>query len=407
MPYVNVDTPWGASPKSEIIVSSTNTPPSSVWQKVNGSRLTQVKARPEYNFTEVIDGWREPTVFRGYAVRVDYPKDIKDFYYEGFNVSGVGIIHKGDHYFHNSASLYCGMSGAAHYPIDVGQDAIARSLCIANLDKSDIQLGITLVEFGKTITMLSEALVNLHKYMSEALRFLKRSTYRRHHVQRILRLSATPQGRREIVKYLGKGAANRWLEYQYGWRSLMFDVYGLQEAVELAATKSHRITGKARYQTGTEPSYPFVVTNGEIIPIGGVRAGAYCRMDWEIENAVARTYNRLGLLNPLEIMWEAIPFSFVIDWVLPIGNYLTALAGGWGLTYLGGSITRYSTADYHVYWTQYRYKRGTRIQYFLRSVSWFRYPISDTSGRLYITNPLTSVSRATTALALFTQLSKG
>jgi hypothetical protein len=40
--------------------------------------------------------------------------------------------------------------------------------------------------------------------------------------------------------------------------------------------------------------------------------------------------SRMGLVNPLSIAWEVVPFSFVVDWFLPVGNFLenlTSLAG--------------------------------------------------------------------------------
>jgi hypothetical protein len=35
----------------------------------------------------------------------------------------------------------------------------------------------------------------------------------------------------------------------------------------------------------------------------------------------------LGLVNPLEIAWEVVPYSFVVDWFLPVGSYIAA----WGI----------------------------------------------------------------------------
>jgi hypothetical protein len=35
----------------------------------------------------------------------------------------------------------------------------------------------------------------------------------------------------------------------------------------------------------------------------------------------------LGLVNPAEIAWEVVPYSFVVDWFLPIGSYISA----WGV----------------------------------------------------------------------------
>lgn len=46
---------------------------------------------------------------------------------------------------------------------------------------------------------------------------------------------------------------------------------------------------------------------------------------------------RFGLLNPLEVIWELVPFSFVADWFLPIGDYLSALDASSRFTHEGGS----------------------------------------------------------------------
>jgi hypothetical protein len=38
----------------------------------------------------------------------------------------------------------------------------------------------------------------------------------------------------------------------------------------------------------------------------------------------------LGVTNPLEIAWELVPFSFVVDWALPVGQYLSSLDAMFG-----------------------------------------------------------------------------
>ena len=32
--------------------------------------------------------------------------------------------------------------------------------------------------------------------------------------------------------------------------------------------------------------------------------------------------NQLGLVNPASVAWELIPFSFLVDWFLPVGKFL-------------------------------------------------------------------------------------
>lgn len=44
--------------------------------------------------------------------------------------------------------------------------------------------------------------------------------------------------------------------------------------------------------------------------------------------------------NPLELAWELIPFSFVVDWLIPIGNALSALDALHGVQDIRGTVTR-------------------------------------------------------------------
>jgi hypothetical protein len=46
--------------------------------------------------------------------------------------------------------------------------------------------------------------------------------------------------------------------------------------------------------------------------------------------------NQTGFTNPINLLWELLPFSFVADWFLPIGNYLEALTAWNGLEFLDG-----------------------------------------------------------------------
>lgn len=37
----------------------------------------------------------------------------------------------------------------------------------------------------------------------------------------------------------------------------------------------------------------------------------------------------LGFNNPLRTLWERVPFSFMLDWVLPVGDWLEQFSGNW------------------------------------------------------------------------------
>lgn len=412
--YIDIPGPWSATVKSEPISATyeyVRASGSLYSMPTTGTRYSSVKASPSRGTSIPVDGWREPTIFRGYACKI-VPAP------SGFNynciIAGLSGKHYGKHYPSNSQVLWAGTEGTGRYPIDIGADNIAKQKCLASLDKAKLQLGVMLAEMTTTIGMLSKNLSNLRSYLSDALRFLRKalkanSNYSRHIYQRILRLHLTKSGMSKLTSWLGKEAANRWLEYQYGWRPLMSDIYATATLLDEQAKRRKTIIGKGSHSSGVAPSYTFPVVNGGLMYIDSrLVSGAFCRVDWEVSNSVAAQLNRLGLTNILEIGWELVPFSFVIDWVAPIGDYLAAIGAGWGLTFKGGSITRYTSGTIRQIWTAYPYIVGNPISVELQTNAWFRYPISaSTLGtKVYTRNPI-SVTRAVTALALLTQLKSG
>jgi hypothetical protein len=73
----------------------------------------------------------------------------------------------------------------------------------------------------------------------------------------------------------------------------------------------------------------------------GVRTKVY----YVIDNAALRESAKLGLINPLLVGWELVPYSFVIDWFLPIGNMLEALDATVGTQFVSGTQTRWCDID--------------------------------------------------------------
>jgi hypothetical protein len=55
--------------------------------------------------------------------------------------------------------------------------------------------------------------------------------------------------------------------------------------------------------------------------------------------------NRLGITNPQLWLWDATPWSFVVDWWLPVGTFLSNFTSSLGLSVTECSITR--TRDAH------------------------------------------------------------
>ena len=117
-----------------------------------------------------------------------------------------------------------------------------------------------------------------------------------------------------------KDVAGRWLELQYGWLPLISDVHEAAKAYE-AITKGPRrdrvsvsLTREGIKETSTSP--PNWSCKGTV--------KEKWRLIYEMEEQLS-TGRSLGLTDPLSVAWEIIPYSFVVDWFIPIGTYLENL----------------------------------------------------------------------------------
>jgi hypothetical protein len=136
-----------------------------------------------------------------------------------------------------------------------------------------------------------------------------------------------------------KSIPKRWLELQYGWNPLLSDVYGACDALQQRDTSAWMVTGKGSYSEKSSLSKDCGSFLSRCDTHVQSRMGAYVRIDAEPTNGLAGTFTALGLTNPLLIAWELFPFSFVVDWALPIGSWLDSLDAmlGYGPTWCSTS----------------------------------------------------------------------
>jgi hypothetical protein len=69
----------------------------------------------------------------------------------------------------------------------------------------------------------------------------------------------------------------------------------------------------------------------------------------------------LGITNPLLIAWEVVPYSFVVDWVLPVGTWLESLDALLGYQSAWTSITTYNLATWREWGRSKDYPNGTFV----------------------------------------------
>lgn len=210
----------------------------------------------------------------------------------------------------------------------------------------------------------------------------------------------------------GKEASGRWLELQFAWQPLMSDIKGTMELLQDGfRKKNYRFSASRQITTtltGDDVMSPIVDNPFNRILGSGTRISRI-KIYAEVRNSELHALTQIGLTDPLQVAWALVPFSFVIDWFLPVGSMLEALGATKGLDFVSG--TRTTTVKF----------RGTALTQLSPSViknqsGWFDTDVaveamdrvvltSFPSPMLYYKSPF-SISHGISALALFRQLTR-
>ena len=140
-----------------------------------------------------------------------------------------------------------------------------------------------------------------------------------------------------------------WLELQYGWKPLLSDIHSATTA--LSHSVAERKPSKTIIATQTEKVVGESVISASNVPTCIARLTrrtetehkCKIRFDLELDNPLLKQATELGLTNPAELAWELLPFSFVADWFVPVGSFLSQLDASFGWAFKGGSISKKTT----------------------------------------------------------------
>lgn len=180
---------------------------------------------------------------------------------------------------------------------------------------SEFNLGVSIGEGRESVEMIIGRLADITK-AAVALRRGNLGGALRH-------LSHVPKGARRNAASMIKSGGNLftdvWLEIQYGWIPLIKDIGAAAEFVKLHP-KQERVKARAKKFGGAHPLSGFLPPD-RLRLFDNVR-----RLQLIVVVSSQPTMmERLGLTDPKTIMWELTPFSFVMDWFAPIGDYLQTL----------------------------------------------------------------------------------
>lgn len=171
-------------------------------------------------------------------------------------------------------------------------------------------VGTDLAEYRETLGLLSAA--------SRALR----------HPLQNLSLACWREGNkllRDASKYKWKSIAEiplnlmpkAWLAFHFGVEPIIKDVYALVEYI-CSPPKPQKIEVKKSLKTKYSMS-----SRGQTQDFS-YKLGVKFSAEVERVNENLALMSDFGLVNPASIAWELIPFSFVVDWLYPVGQLIAS-----------------------------------------------------------------------------------
>lgn len=169
------------------------------------------------------------------------------------------------------------------------------------------------------------------------------------------------KGLKPFVRESRHNLANYWLEFQYGWRPLLSDITGsLDKLAEDSVARARRQEFTAQ-ATDRLINQRFIAARREGGELGsGYLSDLICDqsvvevsrvvLEAEEDNAFLQSMSATGITNPALLAWELLPYSFVVDWFLPVGNYLQQMEYARGMSFVRGTISTRRTVYAHCGW---------------------------------------------------------
>lgn len=154
------------------------------------------------------------------------------------------------------------------------------------------------------------------------------------------------------VSKRGRGAwpdtdiINRYLEYQFGIRPTLQDIEDSGQALSYALVEERQSLTAVIRKGYTDRAFRTAVASSHKAPGWKVHqpvlveTGAHISARYEIPVTATRTLNQLGLGNPASVAWELLQFSWMVDYVLGVGDWLSSLTAATGTRFIEGSLSR-------------------------------------------------------------------
>lgn len=268
-------------------------------------------------------GWRKPSALDGYVVRLGV-----------YRCSAIG---RGDSGYRMDVTNH---TTTYHLPRRSSSAELLAKLdnkLLSKLKDQTVNLSIAFAQRAKTAALITDSVRKVTGYINDISRVVR--SYKKS-----LR-SKKAKGR---LMSTWKEIPQAWLIWNYGIIPTMLDVEGAITALEKADNGSfdrYLLTVKSGFKVKTSRS--FQTTNRCSFGIDDFTwsfkeeetLSMLGRIDCRLRSPEYLKASELGVVNLGQTVWDVIPYSFVVDWFVNVGEYISLLDANVPWEFRGGSRT--------------------------------------------------------------------
>lgn len=247
-------------------------------------------------------------------------------------------------------------------------------------ESGSADLGVTIAEYRSSLNMLS----NRSTQLITAIGAIRKGNFGA--LMEALDLSKKDKRGQRVWKQrnVATYAPGQLLEYTFGWVPLVNDMRAAckvlsstPEYITIIGSSSSVSQNNVGSQENYLPSY--------VRYLNEVQRRVVLKGDVRIDNPNLDLANRLGLVNPITLAWDLIPYSFLVNQFIGVSQYLDRFTASWGRTVVNGmrseKIVIVSTRESRAFNETWGYLQD--------STTWKQH------GKSFVRQPVDSFSRPT------------
>jgi len=239
------------------------------------------------------------------------------------------------------------------FPYHLQNKAETGALLKLKEQRSTADLGLMALEARKT----SEMFISTGTVLATSYRLLKRgrvadamnhlrtrgetvrSSMRWQPKVKVVTIGGRNYTAKQYVKLSKKQVANMWLEMQLGWGPVIADLADVVHDFANVPPELTYVRVARRESEANSRTFDVDLYETRVLCVQDTTHRCQVILRYLPTNEFLSTLTGFGLTNPAGQLWEAIPWSFVTDYLIGIGDWLNTLDATLGYRFLDGSVS--------------------------------------------------------------------